>query len=236
MSVCKICKACKDNEAVDKLVHIDKFEQMLNNKEVLERIKLITKEDIKMCSLSYHYRKHLSEALYAEYLRQIKAMRVKQGKDAGRKRSGNNGSGRNKMSKEEMDKIIKFQPKSKFAFDFLSHLKEMYYELSGRFDEFRQNEESKSLNQTNMRFYAQMMEERRKIASDILKIEQSHAVVKEVMKTILEDSLKIFLKDIVELSNIASLDDATRKRLSNRLSHNIDRVLESVDKQLKGKL
>lgn len=235
MGACIVCKACKENEAVDKLIHVEKFEQMLNNKEILDRAKFAFSIDLKKCNLSYHYRNHLSDALYAEYLRQIKAMRIDQGKAVSSSRKGGN-NGKNKMSKEEMNKVVKFQPKSKFAFDLLSHLKEIYYELAGRFDEFRENEETRALNQSNIRFFASMIEELRKIASDILRIEQSHAVVKDVMKSVLEDGLKIMVRDVVELSNIASLDDSTRERLASRLDNNIERIVERVDKQLKGKL
>ena len=236
MPTCKTCSLCKNNEAVDKIIHQDKFDQMLNIGEVLERLKKLGFE-FSHNNLSHHYNHHLDDSMFAEYKKQVSLIRLASGKNTGNRRKKNgNGNGDKKYTKEELENMKKFAPDSRISFDIIKNLKDIYYEFSSNLDEFRKSEENRVLSQANLRFYSSMVSELRKIISDIMKVEQNREFMKTIMKEELEDSLKIMVKDVAELSNIAKLDDIATERLAKRLSSNVGRAVDKVDKRLKTRL
>jgi len=174
---CAVCKLCQEVPEANKIVHEDKFHEVLTLPDVMQRLETATGKKLSIFQLSNHYSKHLGKInplLEIEYKKQATML---------------------KSPKRFEDKVKEYREglgtekavvKSATNFDAIGKLKELFVDLNSRMAEF-QRKNGTELTKETLVTYKDMVEELRKIAYDIARVELDRSYLSKVLLGVYRD-------------------------------------------------
>jgi len=217
---CYVCKLCSEIEAVDTLVHKTKFENVMPLREVMRAVKDLTGLSVTLNQVLNHYTKHLPPDLDFEYKKQAQ-----------------------QLSNNPPHNINKKYKRSTIRFDAIEKLKEMYVDLSERLYSYRQTNDA-FITSDNLKIYKDIMEELRKLAGDISKVELDReymgGIILEVYKGLAEQLISSFSDLIRENLLKVEMNSEQKKEVLDSIKDDMTKVLEKgidwLERDLKRRL
>jgi len=169
--ICAVCKLCASVPDANRIVHEDKFSEVLTLPEVATRLETVSGKKLSIFQLSNHYTKHLSSVnplLEIEYKKQATMLKSpKRFED--KVKEYREGSGNEKA-------VVK----SATNFDAIQKLKELFVDLNSRMAEFQRKSGTEMTKET-LTTYKDMIEELRKIAYDVARVELDRGYLSKVL-------------------------------------------------------
>lgn len=224
---CSICKICKDIEDANYLVHKEKFEKTLSLDEVVKGLAILTGRMFPLYVLQYHYQKHLDPVLAIEYKKQAQVL------------------SNPKKFRERLDKARKSVKSHKRStkFDAMEQLKKMYLDLNERLFRF-ESDYGKSVTPENVKTYSVIVEELRKLASDISRVELDREYIGKVILEVYRDLViemtekmgdlvrNLLLKLAVDQKEKKEIIEEIKKRMVIILSNAVVKLEKDLMKRL----
>jgi len=183
---CVICKACVMNSTADELVHKEKFNKVLSLGDVVNKLRDMNIKATRYI-LGHHYLNHLENELKNLYIQQREILK----RDKGRK----------KLDKE-LGCIVKF-PKVSKRFDSLVALKEIYDVLDNKLKIF--DKDSNVNDGKDLKLYGLVVDQLRKVASDIARIETDRDYIRKLLMSSFEELIKDLVYRVSNILNYALL-------------------------------
>lgn len=204
---CQVCELCEQFKDIDDLVHKRKFTEVMPVGAVLKEMIDITGKKVSQYSLTNHYSKHLSAALQLEYKNQAQQL-----------------SNRGLAARDSNKK-----PKTSKKFDSIEHLKGMYTDLSSRLVQF-ETKHGKYITSDSLRIYKDIVEQLRKLAQDIAKVETDRAYIGKIIIEVNQEvtsNIVMQLGDVVRASLLElTEDEGTRRVILENVKNGTNKILE----------
>lgn len=232
--VCAVCKICQESPEANRIVHEVKFQEILTLGDVCKRLEIVTGKPFTIAKILNHYQCHLDKidpTLSIEYKKQAQML------------SGPGEFKKHIAEARENGTQQRRHALSITKFDAIEQLKSMYVDLNSRLLEMR-GKEGKDITPLNIKTYSEIIEELRKIAGDIAKVELDREyvgkVILEVYKGVAHEIVKKIgdaMRDVVcqmttdEKAKEKAVD-AVREATTKALIAGIDKLEKDLSQRL----